>query len=126
GLVLTGQLAGAMWLGDTSTEPALLQAFDRGALLPETRAELLFPLSSEITSQSVVGLPDDAQICNCNGVSKGGIIGAVKRGCRSLKSLCEATRAGAGCGSCKPQAQELLEFAAGDLLVEDPSIHYYV
>jgi nitrite reductase (NADH) large subunit len=40
--------------------------------------------------------------------------------------LCDATRAGTGCGSCKPQARELLEYAAGDLVVEDPSIHYYV
>jgi len=120
-----GQLVGAILLGDTSTAPALLQAFDRGALLPESRAELLFPLASESASQSVVDLPDDAQICNCNGVSKVAIISAVKRGGRSLKSLCDATRAGTGCGSCKPQVQELLEYTAGDLLVEDPSIHYY-
>jgi nitrite reductase (NADH) large subunit len=125
-IVRDGRLAGAILLGDTSMAPALLQAFDRGALLPENRAELLFPLASEGASQSVVDLPDDAQICNCNGVSKGAIIAAVKRGCRSLKSLCDATRAGTGCGSCKPQARELLEYAAGDLVAPDPSIHYYV
>jgi nitrite reductase (NADH) large subunit len=125
-IVRNDQLAGAILLGDASTAPALLQAFDRGALLPENRAELLFPLASEIAPQSVVDLPDDAQICNCNGVKKVAIIGAVKKGCRSVKSLCDATRAGTGCGSCKPQVQELLEYAAGDLVVEDPSIHYYV
>ena len=119
-IVRNGRLAGAILLGDTSIAPALLQAFDRGALLPENRAELLFPLAAEDASQSVVDLPDDAQICNCNGVSKGAIIAAVKSGCRSLKSLCDATRAGTGCGSCKPQAQELLEFAAGDLVVDRP------
>lgn len=125
-IVRDGRLAGAILLGDTSMAPALLQSFDRGALLPENRAELLFPLSAEAVSQSVVDLPDVAQICNCNGVSKGAIIAAVKKGCRSLKSLCEATRAGTGCGACKPQARELLEYAAGDLVAPDPSIHYYV
>ena len=125
-IVRDGRLAGAILMGDTSMAPALLQSFDRGALLPENRAELLFPLASEGASQSVVDLPDDAQICNCNGVSKGAIIAAVKSGCRSLKLLCDATRAGTGCGSCKPQARELLEYAAGDLVAPDPSIHYYV
>jgi NAD(P)H-dependent nitrite reductase large subunit len=125
-IVRDGRLAGAILLGDASTAPALLRAFDRGVTLPENRAELLFSLASETALSSVVDLPDDAQICNCNGVSKAAIIASVKKGCRSLKSLCDATRAGTGCGSCKPQAQELLDYAAGDLVVEDPSIHYYV
>ncbi|HEX5081631.1 MAG TPA: nitrite reductase large subunit NirB [Blastocatellia bacterium] len=125
-IVRDGRLAGAILLGDATAAPALLRAFDRGATLPENRAELLFSLASETALPSVVDLPDDAQICNCNGVSKASIIAAVRKGCRSLKSLCDSTRAGTGCGSCKSQAQELLEHAAGDLMVEDPSIHYYV
>ncbi|MEK7833030.1 MAG: (2Fe-2S)-binding protein [Acidobacteriota bacterium] len=75
---------------------------------------------------SLADLPDDAQICNCNGVSKSHIGSAVNGGCRSLKAVCDATRAGTGCGSCKPQVQELLEHFAGDLLVEDPTAHFYV
>jgi nitrite reductase (NADH) large subunit len=125
-IVRNGQLAGAILMGDTSTAPTLLQAFDRGTLLPENRAELLFPIASETIAPSVVQLPDHAQICNCNGVSKGTIIGAVKQGYRNIKSLCDATRAGTGCGSCRPQVQELLEDTAGDLLTADPSLHYYV
>jgi nitrite reductase (NADH) large subunit len=125
-VVRNGQLAGAILLGDTSMAPGLLQAFDRGALLPENRAELLFPLSGEIGHCPVDQLPDESQICNCNGVSKSAIIKAVKEGCHNLKSLYDATRAGTGCGSCKPQVSELLAFAAGDLITEDPSVHYYV
>ena len=127
-IVRNGQLAGAMLLGETSTAPALLQAFDRNSLLPENRAELLFALNYADSGAglSLEAMPDDAQICNCNGVSKGAIVNAVKGGCRSLKSLCDATRAGTGCGSCKSQVKDIFEFAAGDLAVEDPSIHYYV
>jgi nitrite reductase (NADH) large subunit len=125
-IVRGGRLAGAILMGDAAPAPALLRAFDRGAPLPENRAELLFSLAPETVMPSAIDLPDDAQICNCNGVSKADIIAAVKRGCRGLKSLCDATRAGTGCGSCKPQARELLEYAAGDLVAPDPSIHYYV
>jgi NAD(P)H-dependent nitrite reductase large subunit len=125
-IVRNGRLAGAILLGDTANAPALLQAFDRGTVLPENRAGLLFPDASENSGPSLESLPDDAQVCNCNGVSKGRIIDAVKSGCRSLKALCEATRAGTGCGSCRGQVNELLDLAAGDLVVEDPRIHYYV
>lgn len=120
------RLVGAIVLGDGASAPALLQAFDRESELPENRAELLFPLSAPTVAPNVGDLPDGTQICNCNGVSKGAIIAAVQCGNRSLKALCDATRAGTGCGSCKPQVQALLELTAGDLAREDPSLHYYV
>ncbi|NOT59294.1 MAG: NAD(P)/FAD-dependent oxidoreductase [Acidobacteria bacterium] len=125
-IVRQGKLRGAMLLGDTSTAAGLLQAYDRAAQLPEDRSAMLFTLSGETKQLSVVDLPHEAQICNCNGVSKGAIINAVKGGCTSLKKLCDSTRAGSGCGACKPQVEELLQFAAGDLVTVDPSVHYYV
>jgi nitrite reductase (NADH) large subunit len=125
-IVRNGRLAGAILLGDTSNAPALLQAYDRGTILEEDRAGLLFPDAGEPSGPSIESLPDDAQVCNCNGVSKGRIIDAVRNGCRSLKALCEATRAATGCGSCRGQVNQLLEFAAGDLVLEDPRVHYYV
>ena len=38
----------------------------------------------------------------------------------------EATRAGKGCGSCKGLVAQLVEYAAGGAVEEDPSAHYYV
>lgn len=125
-IIRDNQLIGAILLGDGHAIPRLLQAFERGAPLPANRAELLFSLSGEKMGLGVADLSDDAQICNCNGVSKGKIVAAVKAGKRSLKMLCDATRAGTGCGSCKAQVQELLELAADGLMVDDPSTHYYV
>jgi nitrite reductase (NADH) large subunit len=114
-------------LGEAPTVPRLLQLFDRGEFLPESRAELLFPLAGESSvAASVADLSDDAQICNCNGVTKGQIVSAVKGGKRSLKMLCDATRAGTGCGTCKTQVQALLELASDGMVVDDPSVHYYV
>ncbi len=125
-IVRQGKLVGAIMLGDNPTTPQLIQIFARGSQVNENRAELLFPLASENATSNVADLPDEAQICNCNGVSKGQIVAAVKGGKRSLKVLCEATHAGTGCGSCKSQVQALLEIASGGLVAEDPALHYYV
>jgi nitrite reductase (NADH) large subunit len=125
-IIRGGRVAGAILLGDGLTAPRLLQAFDRDETLPDNRAELLFPLSAESKPLDLSDLPDDAQICNCNGVSKAKIIAAVDAGNRSLKAVCDATKAGTGCGSCKPQVQAILEIAADGLLADDPSAHYYV
>ena len=125
-IIRDGKVAGAILLGDGFTAPRLLQAFDRGETLPQNRAELLFPLSGEAAVLDLADMPDDAQVCNCNGVSKGKIIAAVDAGCRSLKVVCDATKAGTGCGSCIPWVRAVLELAADGLVAEDPSEHYYV
>uniref|UniRef100_A0A455T9I1 Nitrite reductase [NAD(P)H] n=1 Tax=Thermogemmatispora argillosa TaxID=2045280 RepID=A0A455T9I1_9CHLR len=129
-IVREGRLQGAILLGDLpGSIPAarLVQLFHRGDPLPANRAELLFPCSGgKQQTLSVADLPDDTQICNCNGVTKGTILAAVRAGKRSLKALCEATRAATGCGSCKNQVQELLVAACEGEVVEDPSVHYYV
>jgi nitrite reductase (NADH) large subunit len=125
-VIRDGRLTGAILLGDTSRGPQLLQMFDRGQEAPATRAELLFPMADGAGAPSIEAMPDDTQVCNCNGVSKGQLVAAVAGGCRSLKMLCDTTRAGLGCGSCKGQVEAVLEFAAGGDTVEDPSVHYYV
>lgn len=125
-LVRDGRLAGAILLGDATRGADLLQVFDRGGEVPANRAELLFPIAGDAAAPRVEDLPDDAQVCNCNGVSKGKLVAAVRGGCRSLKRLCDVTRAGTGCGSCKAQVQALLEYASDGAMVEDPSVHYYV
>ena len=125
-IVRDGHIAGAILLNDSMSSPRLLQAFDRDELLPDSRAELLFGIAGGLPVADVASLPDDTQICNCNGVSKGKIVAAVKAGSRSLKAVCDATRAGTGCGSCRSLVQEVLEFASDGLVAEDPSAHYYV
>jgi nitrite reductase (NADH) large subunit len=119
------RLIGAILLGDTSKAGYLMQAFERGTPLPEERAALLFDLGSAPAEQ-IQDLPDDTQICNCNGVSKGAIRQCVLAGRRSPKAVMEATRAGMGCGSCKAKVQELVTFLCDGQVEEDPSIHYYV
>lgn len=119
------RLAGAVLLGDTSKASHLIQFFERGAPLPDERAALLFDIGPA-AAQSDADLPDDAQICNCNGVCKGAIRASVQSGKRSPKAVMEATRAGLGCGACKPRVIQLVEHFSGGVIEEDPSVHYYV
>ena len=125
-IIRDGMLVGAMMLGDLNKVAYLMQAFDRGTPLPEERLSLLFDIGAPSTETTMLEMPDAAQVCNCNGVSKGQIRKCVEGGKRSLKMVMEATRAGLGCGSCKKLVQEVVEWAAEGQVEEDPSIHYYV
>jgi len=104
----------------------LMQAFDRGMVLPEERRSLLFDLGAPAAAASVAELSDDAQICNCNGVTKGAIRACVQDGALTMRAVMTATRAGSGCGSCRGQVLEVLEWAGGGQLEEDPAADYYV
>ena len=125
-IIRDGMLAGAILLGDTSKAAPLMQAFDRAAALPEDRASLLFDIGVVNTQSTMLEMPDSAQVCNCNGVSKGQIRKCVEGGKRSLKMVMDATRAGSGCGSCKMLVKEIVEFVCDGQIDEDPSAHYYV
>jgi len=125
-VVRNGSLAGAILIGDPNSASALIQAFDSQEELPSPRSQLLFPASELLTLTSAADLPDTAQICDCNGVTKGDLVASINSGSNTLKTLCKSTRAGTGCGTCKPKVQEILEnFATGPIEV-DPSESYYV
>jgi nitrite reductase (NADH) large subunit len=125
-IVRNNRLVGAILLGDADSAPSLRQAFDREEVLPEKRSELLFPGAAGSAPQSAADMPESAQICNCNGVTKGEIAQVVKSGKRTLKAVCDATRAGTGCGTCKPQVQEILVAFSDGGVEEDPAERYYV
>jgi len=57
------------------------------------------------------GPPPSPVLCICWGVSQDSVRGAVAGGCRSLAAVGEATRAGTGCGSCRPEIAALLAAA---------------
>ncbi len=125
-IIRDGRLVGGILLGDIGKAAYLIQAFDRGTPLPDERLTLLFDIGAPAKQVTFEELPADAQVCNCNGVSKGAILSCVKSGRRSAKAVMEATRAGTGCGSCKNMVSELVEWACGGQVEEDPSVHYYV
>ena len=117
-IVRDDRLLGAIVMGDGAIVPSLLRAFGDGSTLASNRAELLFPLSFDTRPPSVESIPDDAQICDCNAVSKAEIVQAVLGGATSVQSVCAATRAGTGCGTCRPQVQAIADFVRRKLDVE--------
>ena len=125
-IVRDDQILGAILLGETDTAGVLLQMFMANSTVSARRADLLFGSATGAPVLSVFDLPDHAQICNCNGVSKGQIKEAIQIGkCHSVSKVGGCTKAGLGCGSCKSLVAQLIEAYAGEV-VDDASDHYYV
>jgi nitrite reductase (NADH) large subunit len=116
-----GRLVGAIIMGDGAIVPSLVHAFTESTPLAANRAELLFPTAFEGTPTPVDRLPDSAQVCDCNAVSKARIVQAVLEGARSLAAVCDRTRAGTGCGSCRPDVQALIDHACARLEPPPPA-----
>ncbi|WP_427129104.1 nitrite reductase large subunit NirB [Pseudarthrobacter sp. S9] len=125
-VIRDNKMVGATLLGDSRKVAYLTQAFDRGLPLPEERISLMFDLGGPAEEQGVAELDDDAQVCNCNGVSKKSLVDTVKGGCNTVAGAMDATRAGKGCGSCKLLVKQVVEWAADGDVEEDPAASYYV
>ncbi|MDY3559273.1 FAD-dependent oxidoreductase [Gemmata sp. JC673] len=100
-VVRDGKLAGAMLVGCVEAAPALVQMFDRDEPLPQNRLDVLATGNAPTAAT-------EREICNCNHVTEAALVGAIRDGCDTLPALCEATRAGTGCGSCRGQLVTLL------------------
>ncbi|HET9073864.1 MAG TPA: nitrite reductase large subunit NirB [Solirubrobacteraceae bacterium] len=108
-VIRDGRVTGAILMGDTRGADLLLDRI-------RTRAPVEDPLAllAEASQASAEDLPDSAQVCNCNGVCKGTIVAAIRAGgLGSTQEVVAVTRAGAGCGSCKPVVSELLAIERG-------------
>jgi nitrite reductase (NADH) large subunit len=105
------RLLGAVLVGDTQDYGEWLQTMLNGLPLPEHPEELILAKRSGGAAPGVSGLaalPDAAQICSCNNVSKGAICAAVAQGCTTLGALKSKTRAASSCGGCAPLVTQLL------------------
>ncbi|WP_370970806.1 nitrite reductase large subunit NirB [Amycolatopsis sp. cg9] len=102
-------LLGGVLVGD-ATEYNTLRALV-GRPLPAEPGAILAPAGGG-AAVGVDALPDAAQICSCNAVSKGTITRAIHEdGCDSVPKLKACTRAGTACGSCVPLLGKLLSAA---------------
>ena len=125
-VIRDGKLVGATLVGDVSKVSFLTQAFDSGLPLPDERVALMFDIGTPEVGVGVAELADDAQVCNCNGVSKGALVACVRGGETSVAGVMAKTKAGKGCGSCKELVCQVVEWAAGGAVTEDPSASWYV
>lgn len=125
-VIRDGKLVGATLLGDVSKVSFLTQAFDSGLPLPEERVSLMFDIGTPDVEIGVAELADDAQVCNCNGVNKTTLVRCVQDGETSVSGVMATTKAGKGCGSCKELVGQIVEWAAGGTVADDPSASWYV
>jgi len=108
-VVKDGLLHGAILMGDVRGHELLLDGVKTGLAVEDP-----LTLLAEASQASPADLPDTAQVCNCNGVCKGDIVRAiVENDLGSTQEVVSTTRAGAGCGSCKPVVSEILKVVRG-------------
>ncbi|HIF52073.1 MAG TPA: nitrite reductase large subunit [Thiotrichaceae bacterium] len=104
------KLLGSVLIGTSEEYDTLLQYALNGIDLPEHPDDLILPQrdGSGPVGLGVDALPDTAQICSCNNVSKGDLIAAIDGGAMALGDLKECTKAGTTCGGCNVMVGQVL------------------
>lgn len=101
-------LLGGILVGDASAYGVLRPMV--ASELPGDPLALIAPVSDgDAPALGVSALPDIAQICSCNNVTKGDLKEAICGGCTDVPELKKCTLAGTSCGSCVPLLKQLLE-----------------
>ncbi|MEQ1439085.1 nitrite reductase large subunit NirB [Fontimonas sp. SYSU GA230001] len=104
------RLLGGVLVGDADEYGTLLQMMLNQIELPERPEFLILPDSGgRKPGLGVDQLPDAAQICSCNNVSKGQICAAVGAGATTIGAIKSCTKAGTSCGGCVPLATQVMK-----------------
>jgi nitrite reductase (NADH) large subunit len=104
------RLLGGILVGDAADYGKLSMLAKSEDPLPCRPQELL--VASNGAGAAVIGLdamPDSAQVCSCNNVSKTALLNAIHDGADTLDTLKRCTKAGTGCGGCVPLVTDLLK-----------------
>jgi nitrite reductase (NADH) large subunit len=113
-------LIGAVFYGDVSDSAWFFDLIKKGTSVADMRDTLIFgpsfaqgsPLDPMV---AVAALPDEAEICGCNGVCKGKITATITgKGLTSLDDVRAHTKASASCGTCTGLVEQLLKVTLGD------------
>jgi len=105
------------WGGAQSVNRLTNPALDPISRMPEFKvcAVKAQAVTTARPEQSRRSHDESIRVCDCNGVTKARIVEAVLAGARSLQSVCDETRAGTGCGSCRPEVQAVIDAASRSL-----------
>ncbi|KAA1420294.1 NAD(P)/FAD-dependent oxidoreductase [Nocardioides humilatus] len=99
-VIRDGRIVAGALVGDLNRIGLITQHYDRQTVLGPTEPGDLLLVER---SAKPVQLPDDAEVCNCAGVTAGAI-----RACTSFDDARETTRATTGCGGCSSAVRQLL------------------
>nr|WP_203330581.1 nitrite reductase large subunit NirB [Rhodovastum atsumiense] len=124
-LVLRGDtLAGVVLYGDAADAAWYFGMLKAGTDVSALRDGLIFgPAIAGAPAAGVESLPDTAEICGCNGVSKGRIVEAITRlKLTTVEAVRAHTKASASCGNCTCQVEALLQHTAGSAYDAAPKV----
>ncbi|MGN6358126.1 MAG: nitrite reductase large subunit NirB [Novosphingobium sp.] len=121
------KLVGAVLYGDTADGNWYFDLLKKGEDISEIRDALIFGQAFASgggaladPNAAVAALSDDAEICGCNGVSKGKVVGCILGGAHSLDAVRSACKASASCGSCTGLVESLLSLTLGGEIESGP------
>lgn len=120
------KIVGAVLYGDTSDGNWYFDLLRNGETVTDLRDVLIFGQAfasgggAADPKAAVAALSDDAEICGCNGVSKGQVVSCIAKGARSLDAVRATCKASASCGSCTGLVETLLALTLGDQVQSGP------
>ncbi|KAG1691153.1 hypothetical protein DVH05_027228 [Phytophthora capsici] len=106
------KLLGGILVGDTSDFVRLSLMYKQKDTKPlvDPPNEILLGKRGSSGGNAVLDLPDEAQVCSCNNVSKGDICKAIKeKKLTKLGDVKKVCNVGTGCGGCIPMVKDILE-----------------
>jgi nitrite reductase (NADH) large subunit len=113
------RIQGAVLYGATQDGPWYFQLMRDGSDISAFRDTLLFGQghladSGHGGATSVMQMADDAEVCGCNGVTKGDIVRAIQtEGLFTLDEVKAHTKASASCGGCSGLVEQILAATVG-------------
>jgi nitrite reductase (NADH) large subunit len=119
-VVKDDRIVGAVLYGDTADGGWYFDLLKRGEDISSLRDVLIFGQAfasgGGLTDPkaAVAALSGDAEICGCNGVSKGQVLACIDKGACSLDAVRATCKASASCGSCTGLVESLLALTLGD------------
>jgi nitrite reductase (NADH) large subunit len=118
-VVKKDRIVGAVLYGDTADGAWYFDLLRRGESVADIRDALIFGQAfasgggQADPKAAVAALPAEAEICGCNGVSKGQVVACIDKGAQSLDAVRAGCKASASCGSCTGLVETLLSLALG-------------
>ncbi|OHC93931.1 MAG: nitrite reductase large subunit [Sphingomonadales bacterium GWF1_63_6] len=125
-VVKEDRVIGAVLYGDTADGGWYFDLLKRGEDVADIRDLLIFGQAFASgggaldPKEAVAALSDDAEICGCNGVSKGQVVACINAGACSLDAVRAGCKASASCGSCTGLVETILALTLGEDVQSGP------
>ncbi len=118
-VIKENKLVGGVMYGDTADGPWYFQLLKDGRDIHDIRDSLIFGQNlvgdvGHAGNSKAAEMADSAEVCGCNGVTKGTIVKAIKeKGLFTLDEVKKHTKAASSCGSCAGLVEQILASTIG-------------